>query len=81
MIFIPLGWSQENVRRPLETPRARIALIFRPCRAVIAPGGISNQVPVGDRVVLTIAQPFMAGFTVWNCLKSRQGRKKIFYRP
>jgi hypothetical protein len=30
---------------------------------------------------LKIAQPFMAGFTVPECLKSRQGRKKIVCRP
>jgi hypothetical protein len=30
---------------------------------------------------LTIAQPFMAGFTVRGCFKSRQGRKKCSAIP
>ena len=34
---------------------------------------------VGTKVLvsLKIAQPFMTGFTVWECSKSRQGRKVL----
>jgi len=51
-------------------------------------GGILNKVQEGDlgwmaaaSPSLTIAQPFMAGFTVWECSQSRQGRKEIVCRP
>jgi hypothetical protein len=62
-----LPWSEEKLRAipPFEFENW----------AVIGLGGIPNKVQVGDMVVLTIAQPFMAGFTVRKRHQSRQGRK------
>jgi hypothetical protein len=73
-----------------------LALIFRPPPAASWPNGRAtfarcrkaNALARRTRLrrpriglSLTIAQPFMAGFMVWKCLKSRQGRKKTSAVP
>jgi hypothetical protein len=44
---------------------------------VFADGHRCERPPAERHLSLKIAQPFMAGFTVWNRRKSRQGRKVL----
>ncbi len=52
------------------------AVVFATRRVKLQPGRLRSR-----HLPLKIAQPFMAGFTVRNRHKFRQGRKKIICRP
>jgi hypothetical protein len=55
--------------------RARVKFAFRLAANVAQAFGHDAQA-LAKPASLKIAQPFMAGFMIWKCSKSRQGRKK-----